>query len=123
MTQLDPSCGHRVGSSDQWVDVDPLNRLKPGTRCAASGEDRIDIGVGRTAMQFERFLVGEADLCRSRPGLAVRGSVPGTDFVAACMGAVRLVGDSLHGRVGDQVAKEIEFGGAGLPVSVGDGPD
>jgi hypothetical protein len=70
MTQRDPNGDHRVGLSEQRADVDLLNRLTPATRRAASGEDRIDIGVGRTAMQFERSLVVEAGLwsSRTRPG-------------------------------------------------------
>ena len=39
------------------------------------------------------------------------------------MCAVGLVGDSLYRRVGDEVADEVEFGGAGLLVAVGDSPD
>ena len=34
-----------------------------------------------------------------------------------------LVCDSLHRRVGDEVADEVEFGGASLLVAVGDRPD
>ena len=51
------------------------------------------------------------------------GSVLSSDVVRARVGTGRLVGGSFHGCAGDEVADEVEFGVAGLPVLSSDGPD